>query len=89
VVLLLLHVQEKSGDVYHLSGLEKLTTAGLSTLELKGSGTENGMKVEVRISMTIGRNYYRYVKETRLPVAEFEFRDGFQFTRRDPPPLMR
>jgi hypothetical protein len=29
------------------------------------------------------------VKETRLPVADLEFRDGFQFTRRDPPPLMR
>ncbi len=77
--------REKSKETYQLSGLDKLSATGTGTLQLAGYGTENDKKVDVRITIRIGRNFYRYQKETRLPGADFQFRDGYSFTRREPP----
>jgi len=61
-------------------------TVRIGDLERVGSRTEIDKKLDVRITMKIGRNEYRYLKGTRLPGAEFEYRDGFDFMRREPPP---
>jgi hypothetical protein len=77
--------RNKSKDTYQISGLEKFAAAGRGTLELTGTGIENDQKVDVRITIKVGRNYYRYEKETKLAGSTFQFRDGYNFTRRDPP----
>jgi len=78
---------KKSQQIYQVDGLEKLSPAGLGTLTLTGTGLDDDKKVDVRITLKLGRNYYRYAKETRLPGADFQFRDAYDFTRRDPPPV--
>ena len=44
-------------------------------------GTENGKKVDMGITMKIGRNFYRYREVSRLRLAILNFA---RFTRRDP-----
>jgi hypothetical protein len=75
----------KDSDVYQLSGADRLSAAGLGTLTMTGSGVENDKKVEVRITLRLGRNEYHYLRETRLPGQAFQMRDAYNFTRRDPP----
>jgi hypothetical protein len=77
--------RDRSTDSYQVEGLENLAAKHRGVLVLSGSGTENDKKVDVRITITIGRNLYKFVKETRLPGQDFLFRDGYTFTRRDPP----
>ncbi len=77
--------RNKSKDTYQLAGQEKFAAAGRGTLELTGPGIENDQKVDVRITIKVGRNFYRYEKETKLAGGGFQFRDGYNFTRRDPP----
>lgn len=77
--------RDHSSDNYQVEGLENLAAKHRGVLVLSGSGTENDKKVDVRITVTIGRNLYKFVKETRLPGQDFLFRDGYTFTRRDPP----
>ena len=77
--------REKSKETYQLSGFDKLSATGTGTLQLTGPGTENDRKVDVRITIKLGRNSYRYQKETRFPGGDFQFRDGYNFTRREPP----
>jgi hypothetical protein len=77
--------RDKSKDMYQIAGLEKFASAGRGTLELTGTGTENDQKVDVRISIKVGRNFYRYEKETKIAGGGFQFRDSYNFTRRDPP----
>jgi hypothetical protein len=79
--------RNKSKDIYQMSGQDKFAAAGKGTLELSGTGTENDHKVEVRITIKVGRNFYRYEKETKVAGGNFQFRDGYNFTRRDPPIL--
>lgn len=43
---------------------------------MTGSGVENDKKVEVRITLRLARNEYRYLRETRLPGESFG-RSGF------------
>lgn len=76
--------RDHSTDSYQVEGLESLAAKHRGVLVLSGSGTENDKKVDVRITITIGRNLYKFVKETRLPGQDFLFRDGYTFTRRDP-----
>ncbi len=78
--------RDKSKDTYQLTGVEKFAAAGRGTLELTGTGTENNQKVDVHITIKVGRNYYRYEKETKVVGSPYQFRDGYNFTRRDPPP---
>jgi hypothetical protein len=77
--------RDKSEDVYQLSGLESFANTGRGTLQLTGTGTENDHKVDVRITIKLGRNSYSFQKETRVPGADFLFRDGYTFVRRNPP----
>jgi hypothetical protein len=77
--------RDHSSDSYQIDGLENLAAKHRGVLVLSGAGTENDKKVDVRITVTIGRNLYKFVKETRLPGQDFLFRDGYTFTRRDPP----
>lgn len=75
----------KDADVYQKSGADKRSLSGLGTLTMTGAGIENDKKVEVRILIRLGRNEYHYVRETRLPGGNFQMRDAYTFTRRNPP----
>jgi hypothetical protein len=75
----------KDADVYQMAGADKLSLGGLGTFTMTGSGIENGKKVEIRIRIRLGRNDYHYVRETRLPGENFQTRDAYTFTRRNPP----
>jgi hypothetical protein len=74
-----------SSDTYKVGGLMDFAAKTKGTLTLTGTGTENGKKVDVRITIALRRNLYTYQKETRLPGQEFQFRDGYSFTRKQPP----
>ncbi len=65
-------------------GLERFAPTGYGSLELGGSAMANDKKVEVPMHKKVGRNYYRYEKESRLGGA-IQFRDGYSLTRREPP----
>ncbi len=78
--------RDHSSDTYKVAGLADFAAKGRGTLALTGTGMENDKKVDVRITIKLGRNLYTYQKETKLPGAEFLFRDGYTFTRKDPPP---
>jgi hypothetical protein len=77
--------RDHSSDTFKVIGLDLLSPMGFGNLTLTGSGTENDKPVEVRITLTLSRNQYEYRKETRRPGQEFLFRDGYSFTRRNPP----
>jgi len=78
---------DKTAETYQMEGLPKFYEKLAGVLVLKGSGTENDKKVDVRITIKIGKNYYRYEKQTRLPGGDFQFRDAYTFTRREPPQI--
>jgi len=77
--------RDHSSDIYKVEGLAEFAQTGQGKLLLTGTGVENEKKVDVRISLVVRRNLYTYQKETRLPGGEFLFRDGYTFTRKDPP----
>ena len=77
--------RDHSSDTYKLSGLSEFAAKGRGALALAGTGEENGKKVDVKITITLRRNLYTYQKETRLPGQDFQFRDGYTFTRKEPP----
>lgn len=77
--------RDHSTDTYAVTGYTELAARGLGKLELTGKGEENNKPVDVRITITIGRNIYLFKKETRAAGGEFRFRDGYTLTRRDPP----
>jgi hypothetical protein len=77
--------RDRSSDTYKVAGLADFAASGRGVLTLTGSGTENDRKVDVRITITLRRNLYTYRKETRLPGEEFQFRDGYTFTRKYAP----
>lgn len=69
-------------ETYAVAGLADF--AKRRTLVLTGPGTENDHAVEVRITLTVRRNLYTLVKETRAAGGDFQFRDGYTFTRAAP-----
>ena len=77
--------RDHSSDTYKVAGLDDFASKSRGTLTLTGTGTENDKKVDVRITITLRRNLYSYQKETKLPGMGFLFRDGYTFTRKDPP----
>jgi hypothetical protein len=79
--------RDHSSDIYRVSGYQDLLSKGLGILTMTGTGQENDKPVEVRITLTIGRNLYIFRKETREAGQEFRTRDEYVFTRRDPPPV--
>ena len=76
--------REHSIDSYAVEGLAEFAKTGRGKLVLTGTGVENDKKVDVRITIAVRRNLYTYVKDTRLPGQEFQFRDGYTFTRKEP-----
>ena len=75
--------RDHSADTYQIRALDPLKNGGYQ-LTLTGTGTENDQPVDVRITITIDRNIYRFKKETRTQGQNFNFRDGYTLTRRDP-----
>jgi hypothetical protein len=76
--------REHSSDTYKAEGLAEFAKTGRGKLVLTGTGVESDKKVDVRIRIAVRRNLYTYVKDTRLPGQEFQFRDGYTFTRKEP-----
>ena len=76
-----------TNTVYSATGFQEFAKTGRGALHLTGAATENGKPVDVRITLTLRRNLYTYRKETRPSSsnAEFQFRDGYVFTRSEPP----
>jgi hypothetical protein len=77
--------RDRSSDSYKGEGLAEFAKTGRGKVLLTGTGVENDKKVDVRITITVRRNLYTYVKDTRLPGEDFKFRDGYTFTRKEPP----
>lgn len=77
--------RDKSSDSYRVSRSKGFAGGSGGELELVGKGMENDREVEVHILIKVSRNSCTYSKETRLPGAAFLFRDGYTFTRRNPP----
>ncbi len=75
--------RDKSSDTYKVEDFQ--AKGERRRLTLTGTGYENDAPVEVRITLTIDRNFYQFEKETRPAGKEFKFRDGYTFTRRLPP----
>lgn len=69
-------------ETYAVTGLADLARS--HTLVLTGRGSESDHPVDVRITLTVRRNRYALVKETRVPGADFQFRDAYTFTRAAP-----
>lgn len=77
--------RDHSSDNYTVAGLPDFASKGQGTLTLAGTGVENGKKVDVRITISLHRNLYKYQKETRLAGEEYQFRDAYTFTRKQAP----
>jgi hypothetical protein len=77
--------RDHTTDTYAVQGLEEFAKLGRGTLILTGPGKENTKPVDVRITLTLRRNLYTYRKETRQQDEDFKFRDGYTFTRAEPP----
>lgn len=77
--------RDKQHDRYQVEGIEKFKAKGRGTLLLTGTSQENDKPVEVRIKLGLGRNLFTLRKDTRPAGAEFRFRDGYTFTRAQPP----
>jgi hypothetical protein len=77
--------RDQSSDKYTAEGFAEFAKLGRGVLKLTGVGTENGKKVDVRITLTLRRNLYVFLKETRLPGEGFKFRDQYTMTRAGEP----
>lgn len=77
--------RDQTSERYTVAGLEEFAKQNRGILVLTGPGKENDKAVDVRITVTLRRNLFTWVKETRLSGGEFKFRDGYTFTRKDPP----
>ena len=75
--------RDRSSEQYSVAGLEEFAKLNRGTLVLTGPGKENDKPVDVRITLTLRRNLFTWVKETRTVGGEFKFRDGYTLTRRD------
>jgi hypothetical protein len=74
----------KVEDTYEVSGLAELRE-GRGALVLTGVGKENGVAVNVRTSMRIGRNILEILRETAPPGQPFVFRHSYTMVRSVPP----
>lgn len=73
-------------ETYTVTGFSSLKD-GLGTLVLVGNGKDNGKPAEFRITLTIRRNIFDWVKEARPMGTEepFVFRDSLRLVRSAPP----
>lgn len=81
--------RDKTQDRYQVEGLAVFAQKGRGTLNLAGTSQENDRPVDVRITIKLGRNLFTLRKDTRPAGAEFRFRDGYTFTRAQPPAAAR
>lgn len=77
--------RDHTSESYAVAGLEEFARLNRGTLVLTGPGKENDKPVDVRITLTLRRNLFTFVKETKAAGADFKFRDGYTFTRKDAP----
>ena len=70
---------------FDVEGLADFAKKGYGSLILTGKGKENGHPVDIRLTLTLGRNLYSLRKETRLEGEDFKFRDAYSFTRAEAP----
>jgi hypothetical protein len=77
--------RDHTSENYTVMGLEDFAKLNRGTLILTGPGKENDKPVDVRITLTLKRNLFTLVKETRHAGEDFKFRDGYTFTRKDAP----
>lgn len=77
--------RDHSSEQYSVAGLDEFAKLNRGTLVLTGLGKDNDKPVDVRITVTLRRNLFTWVKETRPVGGEFKFRDGYTFTRKDSP----
>ena len=75
--------KNQPAEHYSVTGLELFRKVYRGTLVLTGTGKDNDKPADVRITITLRRNLYTWVKETRAAgtLAPFAFRDGYTFTR--------
>ncbi len=75
--------KDHPAERYAVSGLESFRKLNRGTLVLTGMGTDNGKAADVRLTITLRRNLYTWVKEVRAAGTQepFAFRDGYTFTR--------
>jgi hypothetical protein len=76
---------DAEADTYAVAGLEEFAKLNRGTLVLTGPGKENDKPVDVRITLTLRRNLFTLVKETKPAGEDFKFRDGYTFTRASAP----
>lgn len=76
----------KPAQVYKVTGYDTLKS-GKGDLVLTGPGTENDKPTETRITLTIRRNLFSWIDETRPAgsTEPFVFRHRYTFTRSQPP----
>ena len=79
--------RDHTSEAYAVSGLEEFAKLNRGTLILTGPGKENDKPVEVRITLTLRRNLFTLVKETKHTGEDFKFRDGYTFTRKEAPQI--
>ena len=77
--------RDHTSETYMVSGLEEFAKVNRGTLVLTGPGKENDKPVDVRITITLRRNLFTWVKETKHTGEDFKFRDGYTFTRKEAP----
>lgn len=77
--------RDHASETYTVAGLEEFAKLNRGTLVLTGPGKENDQPVDVRITITLRRNLFTLVKETKHPDEDFKFRDGYTLTRKDAP----
>jgi|GEM_PF-182181 len=70
---------------FDVQGLTDFAKQGQGTLILTGKGKENGHSVDIRLTLTLGRNLYNLRKETKAENEDFKFRDSYTFTRAEAP----
>lgn len=77
--------RDHTSETYAVAELKEFTKLNRGTLILTGPGKVNDKPVDVWITITLRRNLFTFVKETKAQGAEFKFRDGYTFTRKDSP----
>ncbi len=77
---------DHTSETYAVAGLEEFVKSNRGTLTLTGPGRENNKPVDVKMTVTLKRNLFTLVKETRPTGAgEYKFQDGYTFTRASVP----
>ena len=72
---------DKSKTIYVIEGADRLKTDGTGKILLLGKGTENKADVEIRQTLTIGKEKLSLLRETKLAGGAYKFRHEYSFLR--------